>query len=72
MECIDGEPDNPLITVKVYSGERGAVKKIIEHIYNIYLDYNSFLKTVREYPILYRIALKHRGLRPALVCCCRG
>ena len=64
--CVDGEPYDPIITVKVYRGFPEDVKEVIEHIYNVKLDYEDFIKCCEGFDELYDIALRYEGLRPAL------
>ena len=63
---INGEPDDPLLRVKVYRGNARVVRRLIEHVYNVYLDYTEFLECIKGFPRLYEIACRYRGLRPAL------
>ncbi len=63
--CISGEPDNPLLRVKLYRGDPLRARAVVEHIYNIGLDYQGFLECIKDYEPIYDIALKYRGLRPA-------
>ncbi len=64
--CIEGEPDEPRIMVRVYKGDDYTALNLVKHIYNVNLDYNKFLNCVRRFPKLHKLALKYRGLRPAL------
>ncbi len=65
--CIDGEPFEPVLLVRVYRGDLGRVRRVVEHIYNVRLDYNAFMKCVNDYPVLRDLASRYPGLRPALV-----
>ena len=41
------------------------VTDVVKHILSVDISFKTFLKTLENYPALYRIALKHSGLRPA-------
>ncbi len=64
--CVEGEPHNPVLNVRVYRGNSEDARRLVEHVYNVGLDYNEFLERCREYERLYETAKKHLGLRPAL------
>jgi len=63
---VVSEGFNPCIKVIAICGNTNEVRKIVEHIYNVNLDYSEFLSTVKNIPKLYSLALKYLGLRPAL------
>ncbi len=64
--CINGEPDDPLLYVRVFRGDAREARCIVEHVYNVHLNYNEFLEQVQEFPKLYEVAWMLRGIRPAL------
>ncbi len=47
--CVNGEPDDPLLRVKVYRGNAKDVRRLIEHVYSVYPDYSEFLECIKVF-----------------------
>jgi len=63
---VVSEVFNPCIRAFAICGNTNEIRRIVEHVYNVSLDYSEFLSTVKNNPKLYSLALKYLGLRPAL------
>ena len=65
--CVSGEPENPVVRIRVYEGDPREAEQAVKHIYNTNLDYQDFLEKAKHVPKLHALALRARGARPALV-----